>query len=787
MTKSKKLLSLLVALSLAATATACQSTESTSSDGNTSSGANIGDSTKPNDTSNETSGGGENKPSGNDTMVVSVEQGLEGKFSPFFAASASDNDIVDMTQVYLISSDRVGGVIYKGIEGETIAYNGTDYTYYGPADIVVTENSDGTVTYDFTLRDDMTFSDGEKVTIDDVIFSMYVFMDPTYDGSATLYSIPIVGLDEYRQNNVTLSVAIAEAGEDNTDFSFFTEDEQKAFWTAVNDGLVPFAQDIVDLCQAAGYDKAEGFEDGSVAACAANWGFDWLEADATVKDFALEIGFAYDWIFSAMEDEIGGDVTLREYMNNDDVYDNYPITNVETGESAATVSGIEKTGDYSMKVTTSSLNASAIYQFGVPIAPLHYYGDPAQFDYENGKFGFTKGDLSIVRDKTSTPMGAGAYVFNNYANGTVYMDSNPKYFLGAPKIAHLNFLESAEADKITGVQSGTLDIADPSYNNEAMQQIADINGTEDLEGPVLTTKLIDYRGYGYIALSANNMKVDKPDSDASKNMRKAFATVFAAYRDEAIDSYYKGTASVINYPISNTSWAAPQVTDDGYQIAYSVDVDGNPIYTSDMDASAKYDAALKAALGYFEAAGFTVKDGKVTAAPKDDKHQDLSYEVAIGGNGNGDHPTFLLLKNAEEAFKSIGITLVVHDYANSSELYQSYQSGDADMWCAAWQSTSDPDMYQLYHSKGTTNYYCINDADLDDLILEGRAHTDQTTRKAIYQAAMEIILDWGVEVPIYQRSDCTLVSTERVKVSSLPADMTPYYGWGAEIYNLELN
>ena len=87
-------------------------------------------------------------------------------------------------------------------------------------------------------------------------------------------------------------------------------------------------------------------------------------------------------------------------------------------------------------------------------------------------------------------------------------------------------------------------------------------------------------------------------------------TVIAAYRDEGIDSYYGDTATVINYPISNTSWAAPSVTDDGYQIAYSTDVDGNEIYTSDMKSEDKYAAALQAALGYFEAAGYTVANGR---------------------------------------------------------------------------------------------------------------------------------------------------------------------------------
>ena len=36
---------------------------------------------------------------------------------------------------------------------------------------------------------------------------------------------------------------------------------------------------------------------------------------------------------------------------------------------------------------------------------------------------------------------------------------------------------------------------------------------------------------------------------------------------------------------------------------------------------------------------------------------------------------------------------------------------------------SDPDMYQVYSSKGTTNYYKINDPDLDELIVAARMST----------------------------------------------------------------
>ena len=708
-----------------------------------------------------------------DGTLVLAETGFEGKFSPFFASSASDQDVIDLTQLGLLGADRKGEMILNGIEGETREYNGTDYTYYGTSDCVVTENDDGTVTYDIKLRDDLKFSDGEPVTIDDVIFSMYVFLDPTYDGSVTMYSTPIVGLEEYRNSMSTLSKLIAEAGEDNTDYTNFTEEQQKAFWDAVNDGGVKFAQEIVD------YMMANGATD--VTSAAAGWGFD-LPDGADAKAFFLAIGEQYDWSFSAMEAESAGSA-LSELIP-EDVYA-YSTTGVNVGNAVANVAGIVKTGDYSMTLTTSELSTTMIYQLQMPIAPLHYYGDESLYDYDNNSFGFVKGDLSGVRSKTSAPLGGGMFTFSKYSDGVVYLDANPDYFNGAPKVAHVNMKETQEADKITGVQAGTIDISDPSYSLEVADQIADINGAEGEDGPVITTRLKDYRGYGYIALSAKNVNVGgDPASQASKDLRKAIMTVIAAYRDEGIDSYYGDTATVINYPMSNTSWAAPSVTDDGYQIAYSTDVDGNEIYTSDMKSEDKYAAALQAALGYFEAAGYTVENGQITAAPAGAK---MEYQVNIGASGNGDHPSFQTLTNAAAALKTIGFTLTVNDMANASDLFASYQSGAAEGWVAAWQSTNDPDMFQLYHSQGATNYYAINDADLDELIMAARQTTDQEARKAMYKEAMEIILDWGVELPVYQRSEATIFSTERVNIDTIAKDMTPYWTYKSELNNLELN
>ena len=131
------------------------------------------------------------------------------KFSPFFATTAYDQEVVDLTQGGLLAADRGGNIIRNGIEGETVNYNGTDYTYYGMGNVEVVQNDDGTVDYNLTMRDDIKFSDGTPADIDDVIFGIYVLADPTYDGAATIYAQPIEGIQEYYHSKAALARAMA--------------------------------------------------------------------------------------------------------------------------------------------------------------------------------------------------------------------------------------------------------------------------------------------------------------------------------------------------------------------------------------------------------------------------------------------------------------------------------------------------------------------------------------------------------------------------------------------------
>ena len=742
-------------------------------------------------------GDGESK----DTPLVVGYSAFNQKFSPFFSETEYDQDVWVMTSLGMLNSDRQGQIIMKGIEGETHNYNGTDYTYYGPADCEIVQKDDGTVDYNFKMREDLVFSDGEKVTIDDVIFSMYVLCDPTYDGNSTLYAAPIQGMAAYRAGMTTLAKALAAAGRDNADFTYWTEEQQTKFWDNFDKGLVPFAEGIVAACVEGGMNT-----EGDIAGAAANWGFDGLAADATIQDFAMAIGNQYGWVFSAMEKEVGNTDALSTMMDAD-VYNDYPTTGVKTGESADSITGIKKTGDYSMTVTLDKVDATAIYQLGVTIAPLHYYGDPAQFDAENNKFGFPKGDLSSVRAKTTEPMGAGPYKFLKYEDGVVYFEANENYFLGAPKTKYLNFQQCmSDDDKLNGVITGTIDITDPTFSNDTVDAITKANNGSGVDGDKVTTDTVDNLGYGYLGMSAACVNVGgEPGSDASKNLRKAFATVFSVYRDVAIESYYGERASVINYPISNTSWAAPQPTDDGYKVAFSVDVNGNDIYTSGMSADERYAAALQAALGYFEAAGYTVTDGKLTAAPAGAK---LEYELQIPADGSGDHPAFMMVSEAKKALETIGMNLIITDLSDSSGLWTGIDAHQVAMWAAAWGATVDPDMYQIYYSDvanckgdlgtgknpfggaaqgGSNKMYCIADPELDNLIMTARESLDQSYRKTMYKACLDIVVDWAVEVPVYQRQNAIIFSTERVNMSTVTPDITTFYKWYAEIENIELN
>lgn len=720
------------------------------------------------------------------TPLVVGSQNFSQKFSAFFAESVPDQTVVNLTGLYLLENDRAGSIIYNGAnpEGETIAYNGTDYTYHTLANVTVTENEDNTV-YDFKLRDDIVFSDGTPLTADDVIFSMYVYADMDYDGYATFNGTPIKGLQNYRLNSTAADSV--------------TEDDIAAALAEMPEELAASVKDAMKALLDSEYDWADEVWEDYSADYGVNSGAEFFALlYSQDENYSVE-GKDRDTIISEVLDAYGTDYVALATAYGDEAYfddtvnalaEEYLVaqkTAAGEGEEVANIEGIKKLGDYEVEVTTDGFDATAIYQFGMIVCPLSYYGDPALYDYDNNQFGFTRGDLSAVREKTTEPLGAGAYKFVKYENKTVYLEANENYFKGEPKIKSMQLRESADADFIPGVEQGTIDLADPSGSKSAFEQIKSINSNGELNGDRINTSLVDNLGYGYIGINADTVNVGgEAGSDASKNLRKALATVLAVYRDVTIDSYYGDAAAVINYPISNTSWAAPQKSDADYEVAYSKDVDGNPIYTDDMTDDEKFAAALEASKGFFEAAGYTFgDDGKMTAAPDGAK---LSYEIMIGADGTGDHPSFAILTDAKAALATIGFDLEINDVTDANIMWDANNAGTNELWCAAWQATLDPDMVQIYHStQGTSNYYHIADETLDADIMDARSTSDQAYRKSVYKQCLDIILDWGVEVPVYQRQNCVIYSSERINADTFTPDVTTYYNWYGDVENMEMN
>ncbi len=768
---------------------------------------------------------------GKGTPLVVAYSPFSAKFSPFYADTAYDQDAVSMTQLSILTTDRAGGIIYNAIEGETVSYNGTDYLYTGPADVsVVYDEASDTTKYTAKIRDDLKFSDGEPVTADDIIFTYYTYLDPSYVGSTTLSSYNIIGLNEYQTQTTSevfdkysaLADEIFAAGEAHewSESDAWTKEQQDGFWALVKDGWMTDVQGIVDYVLAnyidyapdyAGMTADEIAESTSkqVAFGMVMWGFGSIEegvlttADGKTFDLATDevtVEDYYNATYAAYEGDVDAYASV-ESANGTDVSGNAKLAFVmewgpkdeAMGEGGVpNIAGIKKLDDYTVEVTTTGYEAPAIYSIlGIQITPMHYYGDASKYDYENNMFGFDFGDLSTQKALIEQPMGAGAYKFVSYENKVITFEANEYYFKGEPKIKEIQFKETQAAEVATALSTGEVDAGEMTGSKARFAEVGDINGNGEIDGPVITTSKVDNLGYGYIGINADNVNIGGvADSAESKALRKGLATVLAVYRDVAFDSYYGEAASVIQYPISNTSWAAPQATDEGFKIAFSVNADGEDIYTADMSAEDKYAAASAAALTWFEAAGYTVEDGKVTAAPDGGRTE---FEVIIPADGVGDHPSYTVLTMARDALEQIGITLTINDPADSNVLWDALDAGSQDLWCAAWGATIDPDMYQVYHSSGVvgeggsdSNHYHIRDAELDQLIVDARRSDNQAYRKAVYKQCLDIIIDWAVEIPAYQRQNCIIFSTERINIDTITPDITTFWGWMNDIELLEM-
>ena len=210
-----------------------------------------------------------------------------------------------------------------------------------------------------------------------------------------------------------------------------------------------------------------------------------------------------------------------------------------------------------------------------------------------------------------------------------------------------------------------------------------------------------------------------------------------------------------------------------------------------MEPEARYEAAKSAAIEYFVAAGYSFDEttGKLTKAPLG---ASLNYEIIIPGEGRGNHPSYQLVTEAKKSFEEIGINLIIVDPDHSNDLLEKLRTATQKLWVAGWRTEIDPDMYSLYHSDnivglgGTNlNHYHISDTQLDELIIEARTGDDRTFRTQTYKKCLDIIMDWAVEVPIYQKMEAIIFSPERIDMETVTPDITSFWGWMKDIELLQ--
>ncbi len=250
----------------------------------------------------------------------------------------------------------------------------------------------------------------------------------------------------------------------------------------------------------------------------------------------------------------------------------------------------------------------------------------------------------------------------------------------------------------------------------------------------------------------------------------------------ALDYYRPGTASQIYWPMSTVSWAYPK-GDDG-----NLSTDNGKDYPQ-LNGRFDEETARKNILKYMEEAGYS---GGESA---------LKLKFTIAGSNLQDHPTYKTFRDAADLLNSLGWDI---DVVPDTQALTKINTGSLAVWAAAWGSSLDPDMYQVYHKNSTATstkawgYPTIKDSgsseekeilnDLSDLIDEARETLDQSERSEKYEEAMKLVLDLAIELPVYQRSVLYAYNSKVLSTDSLPAEseMNPYSSPLDRIWELEL-
>lgn len=137
-----------------------------------------------------------------ETRPLALSTGaVDGNFNPFFYTALNDSNMIANTQISMLTIDEKGKLVCGQNQPTVVLdYKSTMYNTkeVGTGSVTTAGSKDGRTEYEFVIKNGIKFSDGQSLDIYDVLFNLYVYLDPSYTGSATIYSTDIQGLKSYR-------------------------------------------------------------------------------------------------------------------------------------------------------------------------------------------------------------------------------------------------------------------------------------------------------------------------------------------------------------------------------------------------------------------------------------------------------------------------------------------------------------------------------------------------------------------------------------------------------------
>ncbi len=709
-----------------------------------------------------------------DRPLVIAADGLNKNYSPFAAEeTAADELMRKLTGVTLIGRTRSGAPVKSGRITDTEAYNGRQYGYYGIADVTSEYDSvSDTTSYTFALRQDIKFADGEELDADDVIFTLYLHLDPSYTGSVQLQDANIIGALNYRFDNST-------AG------NITQEQIDRALSSPETAKLI--REQITLPTLKAQFANVRSFYGDSAYSVYTNKyprATDLFAFFYSIDSSYSSKGKDEQTVINDIADMYGGNYRLLSSMifGVDDTFDEQAL-NIAVGlisrsgsdgddpDHVGMISGIVRSDKYAVTVTVKGNGAELEKALSeMVILPLHYYGSTSMFSYENDRFGFAKGLASHITDADTVPLGAGPFAVSGTDADGILLKANEYYYKGAPAASSVKVINGRPDEAAALIADGTADICVSDGSGESYAAVGEANRSIEKIYPVVNIG----EGYGYIGINADTVRVGDSFSNGSYALRKAIATAITYYKTETLDEYFGGCGIYTDYPYIE----GVEITKStpGYVIPYSRDSFGGAIITPEMDEKARYAAVREACFGYLREAGYSYSGDKITAAPRGGS---MEYTAMAAGNGTGDHPCYMTLKKASELLGDIGLTIKVVDVTDPSVMWESQKNKTNEIWAGAWNGERLTDIYigSCYGLDGSTK--------LKNLIKSAEETEGAERAGAFMKCYDKIMTSYAVEVPMYLRSSCMLFSALRLDVSTIPPDMSDSYNWADEIYRIK--